>query len=234
MASRRRWLGVAALLAVAWVVTPAPVPLYDGVGFPDEPYRFVEPRDGLPAATAAEVRLTVEGGVNTTGLVANSSEVGPQVSVFAPPQAFALPDPTASGEIRLRAEPVAVGPPAEPESNVYDLTLSSDAGPVRVRPDVQSPLITLRAMSEREPAPSMAYRPGPQSEWRTLESQRVGLHNYSAKAPGAGQYVLVRGPVGGPKVARSTTALLVVALAVVLVAGIVAVRLAGARREQRT
>ena len=227
-----RWLGVVALLALAWVVTPSPVPLYDGVGFPDEPYRFVQAKDGLSAATVAEVRLKAEGGVNTTGLVANSTEVGPQVSVFAPPQAFALPKPSDAGEILLRVAPVPVGPPAEPESNVYALTLTSEAGPVRVRPDVQSPLITLRAMSEREPAPTMVYRPDAETEWRKLDTRRVGLHNYSAKAPGPGEYVLVRGSIVTPKVSQSTTVLVVLVL-VVLVAGVVAVRLSSARREQQ-
>lgn len=36
----------AAALAAAWLLTPAAVPLYDGVGFPDEPYRYVVPPTG--------------------------------------------------------------------------------------------------------------------------------------------------------------------------------------------
>src|SRR5881409_3272013 len=113
MRQRYRWGAVAVLLGLGALLSPAAVPLYDGVGFPDEPYRFVPPRGDNPAATTATVSLRVSGGVNSGGLLANSAELGPQVSVYAPPRAFQAPAGS-TAPIRLTATPVAVTSPAPP------------------------------------------------------------------------------------------------------------------------
>lgn len=231
MRQRGRWAVVVAVLAAGWLASPAAVPLYDGVGFPDEPYRFVPPRDaGTAAATPAQVRLKVSGGVNTGGLLANSAEVGPQVTVYAPPQAFGVPDAKSTAEIVLRAQPVpmtAPTPRGQVDSNVYAVTLTSAAGPVSVRTEAQTPSITLRAVSAVLPLPTVQYRSGPGQPWRDLRSRQVGRDVVNAPAPGAGEYVLVR-PVaaaaedGGGR----GPLLLVLALAVLLVGGVlVGVRL---------
>ena len=228
---RRRWLAVLVLLGLGWLASPGGVPLYDGVGFPDEPYRFVPPQGTVPAATVAEVRLKTSDGVNTSGLLANSSEVGPQVSVYAPPQAFALPDRAGSAEIVLRAEavpPAGELPEGEQESNVYALTLTSAAGEVSVRPEAQSPGITLRAVTVEEPLPTMHHRPDRESPWRALKTRRVGRDNFNAPAPGPGEYVLVRLPA--PADDGGTGLLLVVGFAVaIMLAVVVGVRVAARR-----
>ena len=234
MQQRRRWVAVLVLLAGAWVATPSPVPLYDGVGFPDEPYRYVPARDdNLPAATAAQVQLPVEGGINTRGLIANSAERGPQVTVYAPPQAFQVARPDSVAPLRVRAEPV---PPTEPPrgdlvSNVYAVTLTSADGPVSVRPEAQPPVITLRAVSEQPPAPVMHHRTRPGEPWRTLPTKRVGRHHFHADVPGEGEFVLARAwtragdSTGtGPLVAAGVLAL------VVLTAAVLGLRVAGRRR----
>ena len=49
-----RMLVAAALLGLGWLLTPRTAPpLYDGVGFPDEPYRFVVAPAGAPKTTKA-------------------------------------------------------------------------------------------------------------------------------------------------------------------------------------
>lgn len=223
MSQGRRWLVVAALLAVGWLATPLPgPPLYDGVGFPDEPYRFVPPRGDLPAATSAEVRLKVTGGVNVGGLLANSAETGPQVSVFAPPRAFAVPGPRTTSDIRLRAKPV---PPTDPppgrlESNVYRLSLTSDAGPVTVRPDAQPPGITLRAVEAKGPLPVMHFRAAPGNTWRVLTTRRVGQDNFTSVAPGAGDYVLAPAPAPAQSSSDRRGLLVVVLLAATFLAAV--------------
>ena len=224
------------LLGLGWLASPGGVPLYDGVGFPDEPYRFVPPQGTAPAATVAEVRLKTSGGVNTTGLLANSSEVGPQVSVYAPPQAFALPDRSGSADIVLRAEavpPAGELPEGEQESNVYALTLTSPDGEVEVRPEAQPPGITLRAVTVTEPLPTMHHRADRESPWRALKTRRVGRDNFNAAAPGPGEYVLVRLPAQDRNGGGSTGLLLVIGAAVlIMVAVVVGVRLAARRTEQ--
>lgn len=196
MRQRGRWAVVAALLATGWLAGPGGVPLYDGLGVPDEPYRFVPPRaaDALPATTA-QIVLELSGGRNSGGLVAISAEAGPQVTVYAPPQAFAVPE-LGGGQLQVRAEAVALerpSPPGELESNVYRLTLTSPAGPVTLRAEAQRPLITLRGVTPESRVPVvMQHRSAAGRAWRPLPTRKVGRHSFTADVPGPGEYVLVR------------------------------------------
>ena len=226
---------LAGLLAACWLLIPGNVPLYDGVGFPDEPYRFVPAREaGTPAATTATVRLRMVGGLNPGGLVANSAERGPQISVFAPPQAFQ--GPASSTEMVLLGEPVPLVEPAptgERVSNVYALTFTADGTPAQLRPQAQAPAITLRASSVPTPSPVMYYRANSTSEWRLLATSQIGKDNFTAMGPGAGEYVLAQGPrPPAQKSSDKAALLLVLAAAVVLVIGaLLAVRRAGDRAK---
>ena len=190
-----RWGFLVAALGVVWLTT-TPVPLYDGIGFPDEPYRSVPARGAGPAATSAQVDLKVAAGTNTGGLIVNTREAGPQASVFAPPHAFAAPGST---PIVLTVRPV---PPQAPmpagvlESNVYLLSLTSSAGPVTVVPEAQPPAITMRSITTQAPEPVFNYRAGSAEKWRELKTRRVGRDIYNGVAPGPGEYVLVRDAVG--------------------------------------
>lgn len=223
-----RWAALLLLLALVWLLSPHPVALYDGIGFPDEPYRYVPARAGAPAATAAEVSLSVAGGVNTGGLIANSKETGPQVSVYAPPRAFAAPG---TAPVIVRASPVPATPPlpaGRVDSNVYLLTFTSSAGPVRLVPEAQSPAITLRSVSSAPAEPVFAYRRTPTSAWTWLPTRRVGRDLSNAKAPGAGEYVLV---LRGTAKAGGHAALYLVlgAVLVLMVAVVLGVRWASRR-----
>jgi hypothetical protein len=237
MRLRNRWAAIAGLLTLGALLSPSVVPLYDGVGFPDQPYRFVPKRGDTPAATSATVTLKVKDGVNAGGLLANSQELGPQVSVYAPPQAFALPSPSAVGDIRLTAEPVPLSPPAppgSPVSNVYALSLTSPGGPVTVRSNAQKPGITLRAVDAKEPLPVMYYRSAPDQRWTELPTQQVGRDIFNSVAPGPGDYVLTR--AGGSTRADSggrTGLLLLVGLVVLVMVGVVVgVRVLSSRRPE--
>lgn len=189
--ARARWALLATALGLVWLTTSTAVPLYDGIGFPDEPYRYVPARGSGPAATSAEVQLKVAGGSNTGGLIANSQEVGPQVSVFAPPHAFGAPG---TAPILLAARPVPPQPPlpGTQVSNVYALSLTSAAGPVTVLPQAQPPAITMRVWTTAPPAPVFEYRPDPAQKWQELKTRQVGRDIYNASAPGPGEYVLVQ------------------------------------------
>jgi hypothetical protein len=199
-----RWALLLAALGLVWLTTANPVPLYDGIGFPDEPYRFVPARGSGPAATSAQVDLKVAGGSNTGGLIVNTREAGPQASVFAPPHAFAAPG---VAPIALVIRPV---PPQQPmptgvlESNVYALSLTSTAGPVTVVPEAQPPAITMRSVTTLTPEPVFHYRATPAQKWRELKTRRVGRDIYNAIAPGPGEYVLVRDAAGPAKKSASS------------------------------
>jgi hypothetical protein len=198
-----RWLLLLGALALAWLTTSQPVPLYDGIGFPDEPYRFVPARGSGPAATSAVVQLKVAGGSNTGGLIANSSELGPQVSMFAPPHAFAAPG-TASIVLAVRPVP-ATGPLPDGvlESNVYAVSLTSAAGAVTILPEAQPPALTMRSVTTQLPEPVFMHRAAPGERWRELKTRRVGTDIYNTTAPGVGEYVLVRDAAAPQKKATS-------------------------------
>jgi hypothetical protein len=193
-----RVAGVAAVLALGWLLTPQPVPLYDGLGFPDQPYRFVPAKGTAPAATAAAIQLAVAGGSNTGGLIANSAELGPQVSVYAPPHAFRS---GGTAPISLVARPVPPTPPLPAgrlDSNDYELSLTSAAGPVTVDPAAQPPAITLRSITVVPSAPVFEYRPAVSAPWQELRTRQVGRDVFNADAAGPGEYVLVQIDAPGP------------------------------------
>ncbi|MBK5306244.1 MAG: hypothetical protein JJD92_06100 [Frankiaceae bacterium] len=231
-----RWLVLAGLLAVAWLVTPQPVPLYDGIGFPDEPYRFVPARStSIPAATVGEVELKVAGGSNTGGLIVNSKEAGPQISVYAPPHAFAA---AGTAPIVLRAEPVPPTPPLPDgtlDSNVYRLSLTSAAGPVTIVTAAQPPAITMRAVTIAPTLPVIEYRATPTESWRELKTRRVGRDNFNASAPGVGEYVLVQRDVQAPTPSSSRGPLYAVigATTVLMVLVLVGVRVLSRRAAEQ-
>jgi hypothetical protein len=185
------WALLVAALAVGWLTTTSPVPLYDGIGFPDEPYRFVPARGNGPAATSASVELKVAGGSNVGGLIVNTREAGPQASVFAPPHAFRA---AGTAPVVLALRPVAPqGPlPGTAVSNVYELSLTSAAGPVTIAADAQPPAITMRSTTPGPPEPVFEYRTGPDQAWREIKTRRVGRDIFNAVAPGAGEYLLVQ------------------------------------------
>jgi hypothetical protein len=173
------------------MASAAPVPLYDGIGFPDEPYRFVPPRGNGPAATSARVELKVAGGSNIGGLIVNTKEAGPQASVFAPPHAFLAPG---TAPVVLEVKPVDPTPPlpGKPVSNVYAITLTSTAGPVTIAPEAQPPAITMRSITPGPPAPVFEYRVAPGQAWRELKTRQVGTDIFNALGPGAGEYLLAQ------------------------------------------
>ena len=223
-----RWSLLLLALTAVWALTPHPVPLYDGIGFPDEPYRFVPARAGAAPATSATVSLPVSGGVNVGGIIANSAEVGPQVSVYAPPRAFAAPG---KAPVVVTARPAAPTPPlpkGRVDSNVYVLTFTSADGPVSLVKEAQTPAITMRSVSTTPAEPVFAYRASPSAAWQWLPTRRVGRDLSDAKAPGAGEYVLVLR--SGAKAGGHTALYALLGVVLLLVLGvIVGVRLAAQR-----
>jgi hypothetical protein len=231
----RRWLALLGLLGLAWLVTPHPVPLYDGIGFPDEPYRYVPARAGAAPATIAQVQLKVAAGSNVGGLIANSAEVGPQVSVYAPPHAFAA---AGTAPLTLTARPVPPSPPLPSgtlDSNVYALSVSSPAGPVTVVAAAQPPAITMRAATVSTAQPVFEYRPGPTAPWQELKTRQVGRDIFNANAPGAGEYVLVKSGAASTKGSsggRGPLYAVIGATALLMILVLVGVRLLARRAAQ--
>jgi hypothetical protein len=227
-----RWL-VAALLALlgAWLVAPAAVPIYDGIGgSTDEPYRYVHRPPNAPSAptnkapTTATATLAAKGGISAAGY-SNSSENGPQISLYVP--AGALRVPATATTVVVTAKPLAPQPPLPSEgtivSNVYRIAAVADGKDAQlVGTGNRAPTIQMRAPTGRQPGPVLEHRTG--TGWQKVSTIRAGIDIYQAQAPSLGDWALVQlkaaksGGGGGVNVG-----LLATGIGVLVVAGLIAV-----------
>lgn len=229
-----RWLLVAfACLAAAVVLAPATVPIYDGIGNPDEPYRYVNPPAGSratkPPTTAAET-LKVRHGRSVAGQV-NTDEFGPQLALFVPPGALELP--AAATAVTVTAAPV-VAPTEQPsdgalEGNVYRITATASGGGVDlVGLGNQAPVLDLRAPTARQPGPVIEHFAD--GRWTSYETSRVGNDVYRTRIDALGDWALVRRHSGG----GSSSSLVLPIVAGALGAGGLLVGVLAIRRRRRT
>ncbi len=226
MSVRRRWLAGAALVAVGWLASPQPVPVYDGVSAPDEPYRYVAATAGSsPAAapTSSSISTPVKDGRGTNGLSVTTKETGPQFSLFLPPQSLA-----AASTITVVVEPSApVDQPvgAKVDGNVYTVALTSASGPVTLTEKAGISTVYLRATTAKQPGPSLYFRATSADPWKVERTSRGGQDFYVGNFPGPGQYALAFAQAhskgGGPPV----VALVIIGVLVLLVVVVLVVRL---------
>ena len=195
---RARLLAIAVTaLALAWAFAPIgrTPPLYDGLGFPDQPYRFVQAPAGYqhtPAPSAASYDIAIKSGGSSTYDVA-STELGPQVEVFVNQTSLELP--AGSTVARIRATPIATTTqPSDGEvwGNVYRLTDDTDRGTGRIHAGGQLDSIRLRAPTGPPPVPAIEFNDG--SGWRRLSTTKIGNDIYSAPLAGVGDYAVIAPP----------------------------------------
>ncbi|MDP9239410.1 MAG: hypothetical protein M3O55_02055 [Actinomycetota bacterium] len=241
----RRWawlLIAAAGLLLAWLAAPAAPPLYDGVGFPDEPYRYVTRPVGDTKVTKppswVAVRMPVSDGT-TDGFNAASTEQGPQISVFVP--TGTLTAPKDAHTLLLRADPRTPDGPADGgkvDGNVYRLTATADIGKPSVARAQDTIQIIMRATSAKQPGPTMEYRAQGAQKWTRLKTARYGNDVYASSAKGFGDYALVFAPplpgaakpAGKSGIAKYAYVLIVAGLLILLISVVLGIRLARARR----
>ena len=204
-AGARSAAGLAVLLvAVAWLVTPHPVPLYDGVGIPDEPYRYVHTPVGAKrtaAPTGGTGRSAVTNGTNSSFLNVFTGESGPQATVNVPDAGVAAP----SGPVIVRITPLAPSgqpPGSSLDGNLYQVDITSAHGPLSLTAAASQGAIYQRA-PRQVPTEVVLYRSGPGQVWRGLETQQAGNDIWGAVPPGPGQFALsTKAPVvQGPSAA---------------------------------
>ncbi|MEZ0094921.1 hypothetical protein [Streptacidiphilus sp. EB129] len=201
-------VGCLVLLSLAWLVTPqsSTPPLYDGVGFPDQPYLYLVPPPGYATKGAPSVAEDDEPVYHGTvsDLLPISQESGPQAQMEIPAARLAMPPGTTQVVAKATPVPLGTGPgDGTVWGNVYRLTVTSDRGPVVLR-DGQSPLsqVILRAPTAAQPGPTMEYRP-PGGAWQQLHTTRAGNDIYQSGLPGLGDYALVRLAAPGKAAPRS-------------------------------
>ncbi|HUR14919.1 MAG TPA: hypothetical protein VM097_10565 [Mycobacteriales bacterium] len=188
---RRRLLAAVLLVGIGRLLSPDAVPVYDGIGAPDEPYRFVAPPSGAKKTadpTSARATSPVVAGVSSYGLSVATAESGPQFSLFVPPRSVATGGPT----LRVEVAPLAPSdqpPGARIDGNVYGVTLTG-AGPVTLTPQAALATLYLRATTAAQPPPKMQYRPAAADPWQALDTARAGQDVYVSDFRGPGQYAL--------------------------------------------
>jgi hypothetical protein len=186
----RRWLVAALLVTVGWLASPHAVPVYDGVGAPDEPYKYA----GRPPAPAvATVTAPLSGG-GSAALQLKSSENGPQVLVDVASGAFA----GSGASVTVTATPLPPdGTPVRGtlDGNVYRITASGGAV---LRPENTQGFLFLRAAEMTKPDPLVVHRDSPTGRWIELPTTRAGRDILSTPFRALGDYAVVRLPGAKP------------------------------------
>lgn len=196
MRRARPWFAALLLVTVGWLVSPSPVPVYDGVGVPDEPYRYVAPPAGLkatPDPTVATAVTPVKDGLLSRGVIVTTAEQSPQFTLFVPGGALAAK----AGQITVTGTPVApTGPPPFGKAyggNAYRVTFTDPAGPV-----TSTPLLASASLNMRAPDTStgwvMHYRADDGAKWQVRQTSRSGTDSFVSPFAGAGEYVLAEVP----------------------------------------
>jgi hypothetical protein len=198
--------GAVLIALTSMLIVNRGTPLYDGVGFPDQPYRYVHPPSGYRQQykpTEARTTLRVVKGTNADDGLISSGESGPQVAMYIQPGGLQVLD--AATAVTVRARPVsASAPPVDGSlnSNVYDV----DFGPHPVRidqGDSGAPNVTLREAVFQNVLAVMEYRPAGGGAWRRLQTGQVGRDVFLGALQGPGQYVLIQPATGTAHSARN-------------------------------
>ncbi|BEP13786.1 hypothetical protein acdb102_20970 [Acidothermaceae bacterium B102] len=213
-------LAAAVALATAWLATPHAVPLYDGIGVPDEPYRYVTPPAGYqktPAPSTSTTTVPAKGGVNSgDGFYALTKEQSAQFGVFINTGSIAGPATTKTFTIAITPQAPQGGTPGGPvDGNVYQVALLADASPTAtVAPaDKDSLVMLIRATSAKIANASIYYRPT-NGSWTSVPTQRGGTDSWQAYFQGAGQYAVVAGTAASTGSSHRT---LIIALLVLVI-----------------
>lgn len=188
----RRWVAAAALVTVGWLASPGAVPVYDGVGNPDEPYKRVGTTN---APVVASTTVGVSGGVSAA-LQLSSSESGPQLLIDLASGAFAATSPA----LTLTATPLATdgAPPRGTfDGNLYRVTATDGA---TFKPDVAQGFLFLRAEVMTRPDPVIVHRATPADPWVEVRTNRPGSSRDILSTPfrDLGDYALIRLPGAKP------------------------------------
>ena len=210
----KRWLAGLLLVAAGAAASPAAVPVYDGVGTPDAPYRYL---GAQPAPSAAQQTLEV-GPASSTALSLRTSETGPQALIDAGSGALRAKE-QANEVITLTPEsPGAAPPQGSFDGNVYRLAAPDG---VSITPNAEG-FVFLRAAVMTRPDPVIVHRQRPGDSWQALPTTRAGRDVLSVPLRDLGDYAVVRRPGSKPLSAGGLTAtrLLLLAGGIVLLLGL--------------
>jgi hypothetical protein len=234
----RRWAGWLPVVVALFVAAPMThQPIYDGLGFPDEAYRYVVAPVGAPlapVAVAATQQVRLVRGTNEQPVALSTDERGPQALLVLRTGTIRSGSDTVAVTLTPTAPPAAV-PGARLVGNAYDIEVSSpDGQPVRTVGE--APLVQLRVPQGSRP-PVALLQEGLEG-WRSLPTNRTGTDIYSAALPGLGRVVAAQvtdsGRLPGPRAHQRSVLLpsvLFAGLAVLVLLVVVIRRRAGPDRS---
>ncbi|BEP15302.1 hypothetical protein acdb102_36130 [Acidothermaceae bacterium B102] len=218
---------------------PGAVPLFDGINFPDEPYRYVVPPAGYqktPAPDHASGSAAVTGTTNSTTVYVNTDEQAPQINVVLPGGLLRV----TSGATSVTVSAVPQAPDRQPskgtiDGNVYRVTAIASAGIVTWSPPpgdaASASTMVLRATSARQPPPVFLYRAQPTLAWTVLPTAPTGNDVYRTQFAGFGDYALAFGVVVTSSPHSDAWAISLSVLLVVVLLAVAAVLVVRLRRR---
>jgi hypothetical protein len=188
-------------------VSPQVIPLYDGVGFPDQPYQYSgqSSQTNIQPSLASQVVSKSELADRTITL--QSTESSPQVKITFGRGAITLPS-TAS-EVTLSALPQA--PTAQPTSgtivgNVYLVSASSHPESPQIAVGQAKIFLRLPQGVLFKSPPVVIHRTS-SGKWRLLPTEQTGADIYLAPLNEIGEYALAinASSTDNPASSRSTS-----------------------------
>lgn len=209
-------------------LSPTAVPVYDGIGQPDEPYRYVERPDGAPVTaepTTGRGTSPVVAGLAAYGMNVATQEVAPQFSLFLPPRALRVPGARAV-EVTATPQATVTDPPSGLRADGNSYVVAFSVPGVTLTRFAALATITMRATSSEQPAPTIYYRPAAGEPWQALKTARAGTEIYAASFPGPGQFQVVFPAAAEDE--RSVLPVVLVGLVVALAVVVVVIRLRAA------
>lgn len=201
----RRWLAGAALVSLGWLASPGSVPVYDGVGQPDDPYLSVGSDPG-PRTVSTTIPVSLGA---SDALQLKSAETGPQILLDLTAGAFT----SAGTSLTLTATPLApdgAPPRGQFDGNTYRVTATTGAA---LKADTAQGFLFLRARVMTKPAPTIVHRSSPSSPWVQAKTTKAGQDILSTPFRDLGDYAVVRLPGAKPLSAGGLSVTRVVLLA---------------------
>jgi hypothetical protein len=189
---RTRLAAALLLVALGRLASPTAVPVYDGVGAPDEPYKYVG--SGNAPVTTISVTAPVRHGL-AGSLQLKSAESGPQVLVDLGAGAFAAGTATVTLTATALAGDGSAAPQGRVDGNVYRITASPGA---RLLPETAQGFLFLRAAEMTHPDPVVVHRASESAAWEAVKTVRAGRDVLSTPFRDLGDYAVVRLPGSKP------------------------------------
>ncbi len=193
-----------AVVTLGFLASPAAVPIYDGVGQPDDPYLLVG-RD--PEPKKASTTVSVNGG-SSGAIQVRTTENGPQLLLDLSAAAFTSTAQT----LTLTGTPLApdgTPPSGTFDGNSYRVSVSPGA---RFDPATAQGFLFLRAAVMTRPNPVIVHRTLPTDPWAKVATQLTGRDILSTPFRALGDYAVVRPPGAKPLSAAGVSVVRIVLL----------------------